>query len=162
MKNNTRYAEKLHRGIVPLHPKSNKEVWLSGKATRCSLGDEGDACQSKNGKTERFRRFFASKATKGRARILLLPQIGGLAELVYCTGLENQRAVKRPKGSNPLASSFLMRCSPAATRADCKSAAIRLRGFESRHLNDGSIVQLVECRSPKPKVGGSSPSASAK
>ena len=25
-----------------------------------------------------------------------------------------------------------------------------------------SIVQLVECRSPKPKVGGSSPSASAK
>ena len=113
-------------------------------------------------KTERFRRFFASKATKGRARILLLPQIGGLAELVYCTGLENQRAVKRPKGSNPLASSFLMRCSPAATRADCKSAAIRLRGFESRHLNDGSIVQLVECRSPKPKVGGSSPSASAK
>ena len=91
-------------------------------------------------KTERFRRFFASKATKGRARVLLLPQIGGLAELVYCTGLENQRAVKRPKGSNPLASSFLMRCSPAATRADCKSAAIRLRGFESRHLNDGSIV----------------------
>lgn len=74
---------------------------------------------------------------------------------------ENQRAVKRPKGSNPLASSFLMRCSPAATRADCKSAAIRLRGFESRHLNDGSIVQLVECRSPKPKVGGSSPPASA-
>ena len=92
-------------------------------------------------KTERFRRFFASKATKGRARILLLPQIGGLAELVYCTGLENQRAVKSPKGSNPLASSFLMRCSPAATRADCKSAAIRLRGFESRHLNDGSIVR---------------------
>ena len=139
-------------------------------------------------KTERFRRFFASKATKGRARILLLPQIGGLAELVYCTGLENQRAVKRSKGSNPLASSDgtladlvyaqdwkswergstprgstkkIMRCSPAATRADCKSAAIRLRGFESRHLNDGSIVQLVECRSPKPKVGGSSPSASA-
>ena len=48
MKNNTRYAERLHRGIVPLHPKSNKEVWLSGKATRCSLGDEEDACQSKN------------------------------------------------------------------------------------------------------------------
>ncbi len=40
MKNNTRYAERLHRGIVPLHPKSNKEVWLSGKATRCSLGDD--------------------------------------------------------------------------------------------------------------------------
>ena len=56
----------------------------------------------------------------------------------------------------------IMRCSPAATRADCKSAAIRLRGFESRHLNDGSIVQLVECRSPKPKVGDSNPSASAK
>ena len=113
-------------------------------------------------KTERFRRLFASKATKGRARILLLPQIGGLAELVYCTGLENQRAVKRPKGSNPLASSFLMRCSPAATRADCKSAAIRLRGFESRHLNDGSIVQLVECLSPKPKVGGSNPTPHSK
>ena len=97
-----------------------------------------------------------------KVRILLLPQIGGLAELVYCTGLENQRAVKRPKGSNPLVSSFLLRCSPAATRADCKSAAIRLRGFESLHLNDGSIVQLVEYRSPKPKVGGSNPSASAK
>ena len=40
-----------------------------------------------------------------KVRILLLPQIGGLAELVYCTGLENQRAAKRPKGSNPLASS---------------------------------------------------------
>ena len=25
--------------------------------------------------------------------------------MVYCTGLENQRAVKRSKGSNPLASS---------------------------------------------------------
>ena len=40
-----------------------------------------------------------------KVRILLLPQIGGLAELVYCTGLENQRAVKRSNGSNPLASS---------------------------------------------------------
>ena len=137
-------------------------------------------------------------------KIILATQKGCIGVLYLCTrnptevwvsgryqhiaNVPSRKALKRPKGSNPLASSDgtladlvyaqdwkswergsiprgstnLLRCSPAATRADCKSAAIRLRGFESRHLNDGSIVQLVECRSPKPKVGGSSPSASAK
>ena len=33
-----------------------------------------------------------------------------------------------------------MGCSPAATRADCKSAAFRLRRFESYHPNDMEFV----------------------
>ena len=38
-------------------------------------------------------------------------------------------------GSNPTRGS-LRECSPAATRADCKSAVIRLRWFESTHSHN--------------------------
>ena len=51
-----------------------------------------------------------------------------------------------------------MGCSPAATRADCKSAAIRLRRFESYHPNDMEFVaQLVECQNVDLVVAGSKP-----
>ena len=33
---------------------------------------------------------------------------GGLAELVYCTGLENPRPVKGSVGSNPTASALII------------------------------------------------------
>ena len=51
-----------------------------------------------------------------------------------------------------------MGCSPAATRADCKSAAFRLRRFESYHPNDMEFVaQLVECQNVDLVVAGSKP-----
>ena len=71
-------------GLLYLCTRNPTEVWVSGRY-------------------QHIANVPSRKAPK--VRILLLPQIGGLAELVYCTGLENQRAVKRPKGSNPLASS---------------------------------------------------------
>ena len=60
----------------------------------------------------------------------------------------------------------LLRCSPAATRADCKSAAIRLRGFESLYLNETyplrdcnmeSVAQLEERQFVALVVAGSNP-----
>ena len=45
--------------------------------------------------------------TKRSAVRICLPQQRKLGRVVYCIGLENQRAdAKRPKGSNPLASAI--------------------------------------------------------
>ena len=77
--------------------------------------------------------------------------------MVDCTGLEN-RQTETSQGFESLSLRMTLGCSPAATRADCKSAAFRLRRFESYHPNDMEFVaQLVERLFVAQVVAGSKP-----
>ena len=68
LQNNPCYAERLHRGVVPLQPKSNGSMGERSIPAHCSRAEPQ-----------------GSEGSNPSASA----QSGGLAELVYCTSLEN-------------------------------------------------------------------------
>ena len=103
------YEKRLHSPFIPLH-RQNKEVWVSG------LNQHTANVPNRKVPKVRILLLRGSLAQLDQARryerrgrefeSLTSHNIGGLAELVYCTGVKTGRR-QRLKGSNPLASANL-------------------------------------------------------